>query len=359
MPSQPAEIPRMNPLLKLWRILNHGALVNNATAGTFSGKPVVIIECCALLVCLGYSIYHWLFGSHLISITSFGATVFCGSALWLTLRGTINAISLLAFFTFQTIALCVTSYYFGMRGLILVFPLTAGTFYFLEFKLALVFSVVIILSTTLCSLHVVDGLLALRVLIALALTTVLSASFSFVTASQYRKSRHEALHDFLTQIPNRRGFFHWLEQSLKHCQKQDKNLVLFFIDLDKFKAINDKLGHNVGDKLLQAFANRLLHTVRSEDLVHEGNQIANMGRLSGDEFAFATLEIPNHEEAQNLTQRLETVMSQPYVIDQETIHITISIGYCFAADAHWRLNELIDCADKHMYLHKRQGAESL
>ncbi len=359
MPSQSAEITKAPPLFKLWHTLNRNTLVNNATVGTFSGKPVLIIEFCALLVCLGYSIYHWLYGSLLISITSFGATAFCASALWLTLRDKINAVSLLAFFTFQTFALCATSYYFGMRGLILVFPLTAGTFYFLEFKLALVFSVVIILSATFCSLHVVDGLLALRALIALALTTVLSASFSFVTASQYRESRHEALHDFLTQIPNRRGFFHWLEQSLEHCQTQNKNLVLFFIDLDKFKAINDELGHNVGDQLLQAFANRLLNTVRSEELVHEGNQIANMGRLSGDEFAFATFEVPDHEEAENLIQRLETVMSQPYVIDEKTIQITISIGYCFASDAQWRLNELIDCADKNMYLHKRQGAKRL
>lgn len=302
-----------------------------------------------------YGFYHLKYGNPVVSFFSFLSAVFCTRTIVINLKGRLDALTLLAFFFTQTIALGITSYYFGERGLILVFPLTAGAFYFLEFRLASSISSIAILVTIVSSLNVLSVDMALRFTVALALSIAFCACFSSVAVRQYRVSRHESLNDFLTQIPNRRGFLAWLEKELELCKSNNNPLVLFFIDLDKFKQVNDEFGHKVGDKLLQAFAMRLLNIIRADDVIQQNNRIFNLGRLSGDEFAFATPNIKSSQEADQLKIRIIHAMSRPYTIDNHKIDIALSLGYCFAADAHWDMDELIDRADREMYQNKTEG----
>ncbi|RDC60639.1 putative signaling protein [Alteripontixanthobacter maritimus] len=161
------------------------------------------------------------------------------------------------------------------------------------------------------------------------------------------KLRHQALHDALTQLANRRSF---TEQLTRECAAlrtgHAKPFVLLMIDLDRFKHVNDTLGHPVGDEVLRRVAVRLGRAVRSGDLV---------ARLGGDEFAVIARDITSPGTAESLAQRIVEVLSRPFVINSSIAEIGGSVGLALAPEHAGDTDTLIQHADVALYTAKRGG----
>ena len=114
-----------------------------------------------------------------------------------------------------------------------------------------------------------------------------------------------AFYDSLTGLRNRRGFHDLLELSIETANKKGEQLALLYMDLDKFKEVNDTLGHEIGDELLKQFANRLINNVR-------GNSV--LGRIGGDEFLILLKDIKYSQNVENIAWRLYKALQQPYQI---------------------------------------------
>jgi diguanylate cyclase len=157
------------------------------------------------------------------------------------------------------------------------------------------------------------------------------------------QARHFANHDKLTGLPNRSLLLDRLKQAMVQSTRQHKQVALLFIDLDKFKNINDRFGHLAGDKLLQQVAGRLAACVRYGDTVC---------RYGGDEFVVMLTEIDAKESAVEMTEKIRSRLSSTYVLDGHVIEMTASIGISvYQADGQ-NYNDLIKQADIAMYVAK-------
>ncbi len=156
---------------------------------------------------------------------------------------------------------------------------------------------------------------------------------------------HLARHDVLTNLANRRQFQEHLEQAQRGLS-QGAAFAVLSIDLDRFKPINDTLGHPIGDKLLQAVAQRLCTTVRDSDVV---------ARMGGDEFSIIQRQIIRQEQAGSLAQRLIHVMAKPFDIEGHMIDMAASIGIVFASALDIRLDDIAKAADLALYSAKSSG----
>ncbi len=164
--------------------------------------------------------------------------------------------------------------------------------------------------------------------------------------SEEKKSFHLAHHDSLTGLPNRLLFNARLEQSLQLAKRHGTHLALLFLDLDRFKFINDSFGHDSGDLLLKEIASRIRNCVREQDTV---------ARLGGDEFIILLSEINHEQEAANLADKILRAIHQPVSLDRRDITTSASIGISlFPRDASTP-TELIKSADVAMYCAKERG----
>lgn len=159
--------------------------------------------------------------------------------------------------------------------------------------------------------------------------------------------RHNALHDPLTGLPNRALF----DERLSHAiaiskRRQDCSYAVLFLDLDGFKAINDNLGHLMGDKLLIGIAERLQTCVRTGDTV---------ARLGGDEFAILLEPIKDKADAIEVAERIHIQLSLPFELKGREIAITASIGITLSKPDYEDLEDLLEDADAAMYRAKNQG----
>ncbi len=155
-----------------------------------------------------------------------------------------------------------------------------------------------------------------------------------------------ALHDTLTQLPNRAHLREQLESTLALARRRGCLLAVLFIDLDNFKSVNDSLGHHVGDELLCRVAQRLTTNVRDSDLV---------SRLGGDEFVVVLSEVANSQDAAMVAQKLLEAVSAPIDIEGHRLTVSPSIGISlFPADGDSG-DDLIRHADSAMYLAKESG----
>lgn len=161
--------------------------------------------------------------------------------------------------------------------------------------------------------------------------------------------RYLALHDTLTGLPNRNLFRERLNNAIARARCNRHLMAILFIDLDRFKDINDSLGHNVGDRLLQVAANRLKRCLR------EGDGVA---RLGGDEFVVDLPVLANREEAMTIAQKILDVLRAPFVIDQFTLHISASIGISLFPNDGMDMDVLMHAADSAMYRAKKNGRDN-
>ncbi|WP_374792402.1 CHASE2 domain-containing protein [Aerosakkonema funiforme] len=158
--------------------------------------------------------------------------------------------------------------------------------------------------------------------------------------------RHLAYHDSLTGLPNRKLFYEQLSQSLEWAAQNERLLALLFLDLDGFKQINDTQGHDMGDLLLQGVADRLTNCLRSSDTV---------SRLGGDEFTVILPIIKSVSDVTIVADKIIDAITQPFVLNGQTINVTISIGISLFPLNGDDMNTLIKNADAAMYRAKQQG----
>lgn len=160
------------------------------------------------------------------------------------------------------------------------------------------------------------------------------------------KLRYNAVHDHLTELPNRFLFFDRLNVALAHAQRDIHKLATLMLDLDEFKKVNDTWGHNIGDKVLQSVAYRLIHMFRKSDTI---------ARFGGDEFVLLLPEISQAEVAKNVAERILHSFHKPFEFDGLKISITASIGIAFFPDDGEDADTVIRNADIAMYQAKDEG----
>ncbi len=156
---------------------------------------------------------------------------------------------------------------------------------------------------------------------------------------------HAAVHDLLTGVPNRVLFMDRMELALQRCQREHHVIAVMFLDIDRFKLINDSLGHDAGDRLLQRVAQRLQQTLRSGD---------TLARFGGDEFT-VLCEVMDESQAVEIAQRMVKAMEQPLDTLGSEVFVSASIGIALAATGKESGSELLRSADVAMYRAKMLG----
>lgn len=174
------------------------------------------------------------------------------------------------------------------------------------------------------------------------------AIFSDITEKKLAEDmmwRH-ANYDTVTELPNRRLFFDRLDQEIRKCRRSTQSLALFFIDLDRFKEVNDIYGHEIGDRLLNEAAQRLNACVRDTD---------TLARLGGDEFTLILTELTDTARVEAVAVNIRDTLARPFVIDEVALNISGSIGIALYPDNATDADDLVAKADIAMYESKRQG----
>ena len=168
---------------------------------------------------------------------------------------------------------------------------------------------------------------------------------------------HLAYYDTLTGLPNRQLFQETLTQTLQAEDYHNKLAALLFIDLDRFKQINDSLGHSFGDKLIKVVARRILNYLRKSDLLSRNhtNADGDVARIGGDEFIALLTHLEHKNDAKTIADRLIEKISEPIQIDGKEIVITASIGIAFYPDNGDDFISLLKNADTAVNATKEQG----
>jgi diguanylate cyclase (GGDEF)-like protein/PAS domain S-box-containing protein len=156
----------------------------------------------------------------------------------------------------------------------------------------------------------------------------------------------QANFDPVTRLPNRRLFRDRFEQEIKKARRAGFSLALLFIDLDRFKEVNDTLGHDCGDALLVQAARRIAGCVRKSDTV---------ARLGGDEFTVILSGLPDSSFVERVARSINQKMAEPFPLGDEIVHISASLGVTFYPEDATELEQLLKNADQAMYCAKKEG----
>ncbi len=157
---------------------------------------------------------------------------------------------------------------------------------------------------------------------------------------------HQVHHDILIKLPNRTLFNDRLQQSIEKAKRNNSSIALFFIDLDRFKQINDSLGHEVGDKVLTEVTERLSSKIRKED---------TLARLGGDEFTIIMEDLKKVQDAVLLAEKILQVMAQSIKVDGHALYVSCSIGISLYPQDDTDIVNLLKYADTAMYKAKDDG----
>jgi len=183
-------------------------------------------------------------------------------------------------------------------------------------------------------------------------TTTLAATNQQLQAEIFERMEaeqriwHIAHHDALTGLPNRSLLHDRLDQALTQAARSEHSLAVMFLDLDRFKTVNDTLGHHVGDQLLKHVAERLREAVRAADIV---------SRLGGDEFVVILPEISGRDDATLVAQKIIAALAPPVVVEGKLLYATPSIGISIFPDHGGEAYGLMKHADTAMYHAKAGG----
>lgn len=172
----------------------------------------------------------------------------------------------------------------------------------------------------------------------------------FADISKIKRSEQEidflAHNDPLTRLPNRLLLNERLENAIQRAKRQNEKVGLIFIDLDRFKAVNDSLGHSAGDDLLRAAAQRMLARSREQD---------TLARLGGDEFVLLVDDIQSADDLIPVAKRLLACFDKPFDIDHQSLHLTVSLGISLYPDDGNDARALLTHADTALTLAKDSG----
>ena len=170
------------------------------------------------------------------------------------------------------------------------------------------------------------------------------------------KLRHVAYHDELTKLPNRKLLMEHLDKAFHRSQRfADHHCALLFLDFDRFKFVNDTLGHDIGDLLLINIAKRLRENLRAADTAASAGQEQLSARLGGDEFVVLLDGVKDESQAVAVAERLLAAFNEPHLLDGHTVVSTASIGIALSRDAYGHVDELLRDADTAMYRAKQSG----
>ena len=188
-------------------------------------------------------------------------------------------------------------------------------------------------------------------LVGLCTLYLLLACVSWYTTRSLRRHaasrEHQALHDGLTGLPNREWFRHAAERTLAESLRHGETGALVLVDLDRFKEVNDTLGHHVGDKLLQIAASRVAASLRTDD---------SIARLGGDEFGLILPRVGDADTAVALLTRVREDLAQDVVLESTTLSVEASFGIALFPGTADNVDDLLKCADSAMYQGKRAAA---
>jgi diguanylate cyclase (GGDEF)-like protein len=168
----------------------------------------------------------------------------------------------------------------------------------------------------------------------------------YATASMSLEKERQSLHDALTGLPNRKLLLHRAREGIEESARTGRSLALFLLDLDRFKEINDTLGHQVGDSLLQLVGRRLQSEVRPGDTVV---------RLGGDEFALLLPDVPDLAAARDVAERMRAALIEPFRHDGMSFELEGSLGIALHPDHGHDFETLMQRADVAMYVAKERG----
>lgn len=160
---------------------------------------------------------------------------------------------------------------------------------------------------------------------------------------------HLAYHDGLTNLPNRRLFLDRLEQALALARRTGRTLALLFLDIDRFKAVNDTAGHGAGDQLLRHIAERLKASTRASDTV---------ARVGGDEFTVVLSEVSRTDDVVAYVEKLLEHLRAPLAVGAQSLAVTASVGISLYPEDGDTAEMLLDRADRAMYLAKEEGRDN-
>ncbi|HKU69360.1 MAG TPA: diguanylate cyclase [Burkholderiales bacterium] len=158
---------------------------------------------------------------------------------------------------------------------------------------------------------------------------------------------HQATHDMLTGLPNRSLFYDRLTQAIARSRRGGTLMAVLYLDIDKFKSINDTLGHDAGDDLLKAFSKRLAECVRATDTV---------ARLGGDEYAVVLESLAGRDDGRRIAEKIVRAMHPPFALQSRSLQITSSVGVAFyAGESEVGPDGLVKRADDALYRAKHAG----
>lgn len=162
-----------------------------------------------------------------------------------------------------------------------------------------------------------------------------------------RQIYHQAFHDTLTNLPNRALFMEHLNMAVKRAKRRnDYHFAVLYLDIDRFKLVNDSLGHSVGDSLLGAFAKRIQDSLRDID---------TLGRFGGDEFVILLEDIENSEYASGVADRLQQELKRPFMVEGKEVFAPASFGVVLNTKDYEQAENIIRDADAAMYHAKENG----
>jgi diguanylate cyclase (GGDEF)-like protein len=187
---------------------------------------------------------------------------------------------------------------------------------------------------------------AAQTLADVAAAYLLNAQAREDTHATSEEFRHGALHDPLTGLPNRLLLQQRLEHAAQRAQRSHTNAAVLFVDLDRFKHVNDTHGHHVGDDLLRAIAVRLTAVIRPGD---------TLARFSGDEFVFLCEDLQSPADVEALAARVDDAFIEPFSVGGVRLAVTASVGVAFAGPGEDISDRLVVQADVAMYQAKRRG----
>jgi diguanylate cyclase len=173
-----------------------------------------------------------------------------------------------------------------------------------------------------------------------------------------RRLHRMAYFDTLTELPNRQFFREHMQIIIALAHRQKLKLAVLFLDLDGFKHINDSLGHDVGDRVLQAISKRLRNSLRASDTVVRTGTTEDgisLARLGGDEFTVLLSAIARSEDAATVAERIRVCLAEPLAIDNHDLYSTASIGIAIYPEDGETAEDLLKNADMSMYYAKRDG----
>ena len=173
-----------------------------------------------------------------------------------------------------------------------------------------------------------------------------SSNLQAIVDERTEQLYHKAHYDSLTLLPNRYLLSDRLEHAILAAKRNNDGLAVLFMDLDRFKIINDSLGHDVGDELLKAVAKRL------ENI---GRDIDTVARLGGDEFIYLAESIAKPEGAARIAEKIHQAFEAPFTLNQHVLHVSTSIGICIYPNDGTESSQLLKNADVSMYHAKEKG----